>query len=67
MKKQDLKDISIQELTQMINEDKQNMVKFKINHKVSDLENPKIITKTRKHIAQLKTELRRRELEQVTK
>jgi len=67
MKKQDLKDLSIQEIGQMIIEDQQNMVKFRINHKVSDIENPKIITKTRKHIARLKTELRRREMGKVTK
>ena len=62
MKNSEIKDLTNQEILDKIVAEKMNMVKLRINHKVSDLDNPKEITKNRRLIARLKTELRQREL-----
>lgn len=64
MKKQDsIKDLSIADLNERLEEARIQLVKLKLNHAVSPLENPNQIRATRKDIARYLTELRRREIE----
>ena len=45
------------ELLDMLASEKEKLAKMKMSHEVSPLENPKLITSTRKVIARIKTEL----------
>ncbi|MCQ2321627.1 MAG: 50S ribosomal protein L29 [Bacteroidales bacterium] len=64
MKKQEsIKDLSIADLNERLEEARTQLVKLKLNHAVSPLENPNQIRATRKDIARYLTELRRREIE----
>ncbi len=62
MKKTDLKEFSTQDLQAKLAELEQNLVKMKINHSISPLDNPMQIKAARKEIARIHTELRWREL-----
>ena len=48
------------ELLEMLENKKEKLSKMKMSHEVSPLENPKLITSTRKVIARIKTELSNR-------
>jgi len=48
------------ELLEMLASEKEKLSKMKMSHEVSPLENPKLITATRKVIARIKTELSKR-------
>ncbi|MCL6523408.1 MAG: 50S ribosomal protein L29 [Thermoflavifilum sp.] len=61
--KTDLKALSDQDLVQKIAEEELHLKRLKFGHAISPLENPMLIRQTRREIARLKTELRRRELE----
>ena len=64
MKKQEsIKEMSTADLNDRLEQARQQLVKLKVNHAVSPLENPNQIRATRKDIARYLTELRRRELE----
>ncbi|MAR39376.1 MAG: 50S ribosomal protein L29 [Flavobacteriales bacterium] len=45
------------ELLEMLASEKEKLSKMKMSHEVSPLENPKLITSTKKVIARIKTEL----------
>ena len=45
------------ELLEMLASEKEKLSNMKMSHEVSPLENPKLITSTRKVIARIKTEL----------
>jgi len=51
------------ELLEMLTSEKEKLSKMKMSHEVSPLENPKLITFTRKVIARIKTEISRRKIE----
>ncbi len=63
MKKEDLTQLSTTDLTDRLEEARTQLVKMKLNHAVSPLDNPNLIRAKRKDIARLLTELRRREIE----
>ena len=64
MKKQEsIKDLSTADLNDRLELARTQLVKMRLNHAVSPLENPNQIRATRKDIARYLTELRRRELE----
>jgi len=63
MKQTVIKELSTPELKEKIEEEEKQLLKMKLNHAVSPLENPMKISFYRKTIARLKTELRRRVLE----
>ncbi len=67
MKQIDIKDLSTEDLTEKLLEQKEMLIKLKMNHTVSPLENPKQLGGIRKTIARVKTELRKRDLQEVTK
>ena len=64
MKKQEsIKDLSTADLKDRLDQARTQLVKMRLNHAVSPLDNPNQIRETRKNIARYLTELRRRELE----
>ena len=63
MKNSVIKELSKPELLERLEEEKTQLLKMKLNHAVSTLENPMKITYTRKTIARLQTEKRKRELQ----
>ncbi len=67
MKQEVIKELSTPELIERLDEESKQLVKLKLNHAVSPLENPNKIQAYRKTIARLNTELRRRELEEQNK
>ena len=62
MKATILKDTPENELLDILASEKEKLDKMKMNHEVSPLENPKLITSTRKVIARIMTELSRRRI-----
>ena len=62
MKQTDITQLSKSDLLERINEEKAALSKLKMNHDVSTIENPLKITLSRKTVARLKTEIRRREI-----
>ena len=64
MKKESLRELSVADLNDRLEEARKQLVKLNLNHAVSPLDNPNTIRATRKDIARILTELRRREIEQ---
>ena len=64
MKKESLRELSVADLNDRLDQDREQLVKLKLNHAASPLENPNTIRNTRKDIARILTELTRREQEQ---
>ena len=62
MKTSEIKDLTTEEIREKIETEKAALTKMKMNHAVSPLENPMLIRTTRRNIASLMTELRKREL-----
>ena len=62
MKTSEIKDLTTEEIREKIETEKAALTKMKLNHAVSPLENPMLIRTTRRNIARLMTELRKREL-----
>lgn len=62
MKNTEIRELSDKELIERIETEKAYQLKQKLNHAVSPLENPIKIRDTRKNIARLITEKRKREL-----
>ena len=63
MKQSVIIELSNDDLLERLEEEEKQMVKLRLNHAVSPLENPHKITDYRKTIARLKTEIRKRQLE----
>ena len=64
MEQQVIKELGTAELKERLEEDKKQLVKLKLNHAVSPLENPNKIKVYKKAIARMETELRKRQLEE---
>ena len=63
MKKQEaIREMSTADLNDRLDQAREQLVKMRLNHAVSPLDNPNQIRETRKNIARYLTELRRREL-----
>ncbi|MDY0077814.1 MAG: 50S ribosomal protein L29 [Bacteroidales bacterium] len=62
MKQEVIKELSTADLVERLEEERKQLVRLKLNHAVSPLENPNKISAYRKTIARLMTELRKREL-----
>ncbi|MBP5643621.1 MAG: 50S ribosomal protein L29 [Bacteroidales bacterium] len=61
-KHQEIKELSTTDLVERLAEAKDHLVKMKLNHAVSSIENPYKIKEQRRTIARMMTELRAREL-----
>lgn len=62
MKIAEIKDLSTPELKERLEVEVKAYEQKKINHSISPLDNPSQITRARKEIARMKTELRWREI-----
>ena len=67
MKTSEIKDLTTEEIKEKIETEKAALTKMKMNHAVSPLENPMLIRTTRRNIARLMTELRKRDLNKYLK
>ncbi len=63
MKNSEILELSTEEVTARINEERANLTKLKFAHAVSAIENPTRINRVRKDIARLNTELTKRKAE----
>ncbi|MBK9292730.1 MAG: 50S ribosomal protein L29 [Bacteroidetes bacterium] len=64
MKQEVIRELSTADLLERLEEERKQLVRLKLNHAVSPLENPNKIKEYRRSIARILTELRRRELSQ---
>ena len=64
MKSSEIKELSIKELEERLESEENMLVRMKMNHAVSPLDNPNKIVETRRNIARLKTELRARQIQE---
>ncbi|GAB4454010.1 MAG: 50S ribosomal protein L29 [Bacteroidales bacterium] len=62
MKKVEIKDLTTKELIEKIQDEKLMLTKMKLNHHINPLDNPMKIRQTRRTIARLMSELRKRQL-----
>jgi large subunit ribosomal protein L29 len=62
MKTSEIKELSTKEIVERIQTEGENLVRLRLNHAVSPLDNPMKLKASRKNIARLKTVLRSREL-----
>ena len=58
--------MNTKELEERLESEENMLVRLRMNHAVSPLDNPNKIVETRKNIARLKTEMRARELKPLT-
>jgi len=62
MKTSEIKELTSKEIAERIQTEKENLVRLRLNHAVSPLDNPMKIKESKRNIARLKTILRQREL-----
>jgi len=62
MKSSEIKELTQQELQERLDSEETLLVRMKMNHAVSPLDNPNKIIETRRNVARLKTELRARQI-----
>lgn len=67
MKSSEIRELSNQELLERIDNEKTALVRMKLNHAISPLENPQKIKESRRTIARLMTERRKREMNEKSK
>lgn len=67
MKNSEIQALSLEELKERVNTEKTSSQNLRFAHSISPLENPLRIKQSRKLIARLNTELRKRELESASK
>lgn len=63
MKAAQVRELTTEELVETLADKEMKLAKLKINHKISDVENPIEIRRERRNIARIKTELRSREIQ----
>ena len=61
MKTREIKELNNQEILERMDAEKEQLVRLKLNHAISPLDNPLQIKEVRRTIARLATELRQRE------
>jgi large subunit ribosomal protein L29 len=62
MKTSEIKELTTKEIVEKIQVEKENLVRLRLNHAVSPLDNPLKIKESKRNIARLKTILHQREL-----
>jgi len=62
MKTSEIKELTTKEIVERIDIEKENLVRLRLNHAVSPLDNPLKLKEAKKSIARLKTILHQREL-----
>jgi large subunit ribosomal protein L29 len=64
MKQQVISEMGTAELMERLEEEQKQLTRLRLNHAVSPLDNPHQLTTNRRTIARLKTELRKRQIEE---
>ena len=64
MKSSEIRELTITELMERLESEENMLVRLKMNHAVSPLDNPNKIVETRRNIARLKTEVRARQIQE---
>ena len=64
MKSSEIRELTLTELMERLESEESMMVRMKMNHAVSPLDNPNKIIETRKDIARLKTEVTARKIKE---
>lgn len=64
MKQEVVKEMSTADLVERLDEEVKHLTKLRLNHAVSPLDNPHKIVESKKTIARMKTEIRKRELQE---
>ncbi|NJM14344.1 MAG: 50S ribosomal protein L29 [Bacteroidales bacterium] len=67
MKNSEVRELSDKELVEKIENEETHLVKMRLNHAVSPLDNPNKLKESRRNIARLKTELKKRQLAEMQK
>jgi large subunit ribosomal protein L29 len=62
MKIAEIKELTDVEIKERLATETENLVRMKLNHAISPLDNPSLIKATRRGIARMNSELRQREL-----
>ncbi|MEA1888131.1 MAG: 50S ribosomal protein L29 [Bacteroidota bacterium] len=62
MKSSEIRELTSQEILERIDNERTSLVRMRLNHAITPLDNPNKIKETRDNIARLLTELRKREL-----
>lgn len=62
MKTSEIKELTSKEIVERLQVEKESLVRLKLNHAVSPLDNPMVIKESKQSIARLKTILHEREL-----
>lgn len=64
MKTREIKELNTKEIQERMDAETEHLVRLKLNHSISPLDNPSQIKVVRRTIARLATELRQREINQ---
>jgi large subunit ribosomal protein L29 len=64
MKTSEIRELSTADIIERIDTEQTMLIRMKLNHAISPLDNPKKISQTKVSIARLLTELRKREMEE---
>jgi len=67
MKPTEIRELSTREIEERIDTEKNMLTRLKLGHNISPLDNPIKIKESRKDIARLRTELRKRQLNEKKK
>lgn len=62
MKTAEIQELTNAEILERIQTDQDSLLRMKMNHAISPLDNPQVIVNVRRNIARLKTILRQREI-----
>lgn len=62
MKTSEIQELTKAEILERIQTDQDSLLRMKMNHAISPLDNPQVIVNVRRNIARLKTILRQREI-----
>ena len=62
MKTSEIKELATKEIAERIQTEQENLVRLRLNHAVSPLDNPNKLKESKRNIARIKTVLREREL-----
>ena len=67
MKTTEIRELTTKEVEERIDAEQSTLIKLRMNHAVSPLDNPMKIQVVRKDVARMKTELRKRQLNELKK
>ncbi len=64
MKSSEIRELTLVEMEERLESEESLMVRMRMNHAVSPLDNPNKIVETRRNIARLKTEMKARQIKE---